>query len=85
MWENVTQEVRDGDYQWIKEGMTKGTLVWCADGSYKRKTAPDVCGVGWVVECRETGKDLRGPFTRSRRMRLLIVRSSWAWMQYIIC
>ena len=62
MWENVTQEVKDGDYEWLKEGMVNGTLVWCADGSYKRKKAPDVCGVGWVVECRATGKKLEGSF-----------------------
>ena len=42
--------------------MREGTLVWCADGSYKRKTAPDVCGVGWVVECTKTGKKLEGFF-----------------------
>ena len=39
-----------------------GTLVWCADGSYKMKKAPDICGVGWVVECRATGNRLEGFF-----------------------
>ena len=42
--------------------MREGTLVWCTDVPYKRKTAPDVCGVGWVVECKKTGKRLEGFF-----------------------
>ena len=42
--------------------MVNGILVWCVDGSYKRKIAPDICGVGWVVECRATGKRLEGFF-----------------------
>ena len=46
MWENITQEVKDHDYGWLRDRMVNGTLTWCADGSYKRKTAPDVCGVG---------------------------------------
>ena len=62
MWENVTQETRAGDYTWIKEGMASGSLVWCADGSYNRKKAPDVSGVGWVVECSVAGKSLSGSF-----------------------
>ena len=42
--------------------MVNGTLVWCADGSYKRKAASDVCGAGWVAECRATGNRLEGSF-----------------------
>ena len=28
----------------------------------KEKTAPNICGVGWVVECTKTGKRLEGMF-----------------------
>ena len=62
MWENVTQEVKDKDYRWLKELMKSGTVTWCADGSYMRKIAPDVCGVGWVVEFSESGERLEGCF-----------------------
>lgn len=62
MWENVPLKVRERNFDWLREGVTGGTLVWCADGSYKRKVAPDVCGVGWVVECRTSGERLEGSF-----------------------
>ena len=62
MWENISQKVKDRDYTWLKEGMVNGTLSWCADSSYKRKIAPDVCGVGWVVECSVSGEQLEGCF-----------------------
>ena len=42
--------------------MKNGTLVWCSDGSYKRKVVPEVCGVGWVVECAKCGKRMEGSF-----------------------
>ena len=62
MWEHMTDETKNQDFSWIETAMKEGTLVWCADGSYKRKVAPDVCGVGWVVECTKTGKRLEGLF-----------------------
>ena len=62
MWEHVTDETKEQDFSWIETGMKEGTLVFCADGSYKRKTAPNICGVGWVVECTKTGKRLEGMF-----------------------
>ena len=62
MWENVTQEMKYCDYDWLRDGMVNGTLIWCTDGSYKRKIAPDVCGVGWEVECKAIAKRLEGLF-----------------------
>ena len=62
MWENVTEDTKNQDFDWIEKAMREGTLVWCADGSYKRKVDPDVCGVGWVVECSKTGRRLEGMF-----------------------
>ena len=62
MWENVTQELRNSDHSWLERGMRNGTLVWCADGSYNRKIAPDVSGVGWIVKCSEYGNSMEGSF-----------------------
>jgi len=56
MWEGL-----DGDkteMTWLTEGMKQGSLIWVTDGSYNRKMAADVSGVGWVVLCNKTGKRL---------------------------
>jgi hypothetical protein len=47
MWEdiNFTQETTQ-DLQWIAKGMKNNTLVWTTDGSYDRKKAADLSGVG---------------------------------------
>lgn len=50
------------DISWLKEGMRNGTLVWCADGSYKRKVVPLVLSVGWVVECMACEKRMKESF-----------------------
>ena len=42
--------------------MLAGTLVWCCDGSYKKKVAPTASGAGWVVYCKKTGNLLEGYF-----------------------
>ena len=62
MWEFVDEEYKGQDMEWLREGMVNGTLVWCADGSYKRKVAPEVSGAGWVVECAKSGKHMEGSF-----------------------
>ena len=78
MWEHVPDKVKAEDCSWLVEGLLKGTLVWCADGSYKRKSAPDVCGVGWVVECRSCGRRLEVFFTRCLMMQMPTELSSLA-------
>ena len=62
MWEFVDQQYRKEDLSWLKEGMINVTLIWCEDGSYKRKIAPLVSGVGWVVQCIALGKSMKGNF-----------------------
>ena len=62
MWDFVEDKYKDMDMKWLKEGMLNGTLVWCSDGSYKRKTAPEVSGAGWIVECTKTGSRMEGSF-----------------------
>ena len=62
MWEFVDPKFKAMDMSWLGEGLRRGTLVWCADGSYNRKTAPSVSGAGWVVECTATGTKMEGSF-----------------------
>ena len=42
--------------------MLTNFLVWCCDGSYKKKVAPDASGAGWVLYCKKTGNSLEGFF-----------------------
>jgi hypothetical protein len=48
--------------QWVADGMMAGTLIWTTDGSYDRKNAADLSGVGWVIFCKATGQRLMGSF-----------------------
>ena len=63
MWEGLNSEALSGDnIQWLVNGMSNGSLIWIADGSYDRKRAPRVSGAGWVVYCKQSGKRLTGSF-----------------------
>jgi hypothetical protein len=50
MWEGI-EAGKDSPYDmsWVAEGMTNNSLAWVADGSYDRKKANDLCGVGWII------------------------------------
>jgi hypothetical protein len=48
--------------QWVADGMTAGTLIWTTDGSYNRKQAADLSGVGWIIFCKATGQRITGYF-----------------------
>ena len=50
------------DIRWIVDGLRNGTLIWTTDGSYDRKKAVDLCGVGWMIFCTNTGFRLTGAF-----------------------
>ena len=63
MWEGI--EAGQGlpyDMSWVAEGMKNHTLIWVTDGSYNRKKAIDLCGVGWIIFCTKTGFRLTGTF-----------------------
>ena len=49
MWNMTEREDRERDLSWVKDGMISGTLVWCGDGSFKKKVAPTASGAGWAV------------------------------------
>ncbi len=55
MWGGIdaTQRTKE-DTTWIAEGMQEGTLIWTIDGSYDRKRAADLLGVGWIIFCKWT-------------------------------
>jgi hypothetical protein len=42
--------------------MKSDSLLWVTDGSYDRKRAPVLSGVGWIIFCQHTGKCLVGSF-----------------------
>jgi hypothetical protein len=42
--------------------MTAGTLIWTTNGSYDRKRAADFLGVGWMLFCKATGRQITGSF-----------------------
>jgi hypothetical protein len=42
--------------------MKNNTLVWTTDGSYNRKQANDLSGVGWIIFCKRTGLQMTGTF-----------------------
>jgi hypothetical protein len=54
MWDDIdfVQETTQ-DLKWVAEGMQNNTLVWTMDGSYNRKWAADLSGVGWIIFCKE--------------------------------
>ncbi len=63
MWNNINAEEYPKDnMKWIAEGMTEGSLIWTTDGSYNRKRAADLLGVGWIIFCKTTGRRITGSF-----------------------
>ena len=55
MWEGV-EPGKDlpRDMLCVADGLTNGSLIWVTDGSYDRKKAIDLCGVGWITFCTKT-------------------------------
>lgn len=61
MWEVIEpgKDTPDG-VMWIVDGLRNGSLIWATDGSYNRKKAIDLCGVGWMIFCTNTGYRVTG-------------------------
>ena len=56
MWEGIEEDqATKEDVTWIAKGMKINTLIWVTDGSYDRKKAKDLSGVGWIIFCTKTG------------------------------
>jgi hypothetical protein len=56
MWEGINKsQSTKHNLTWMEEGMKSNTLIWVTDGSYDRKRAADLCGVGWIIFCSITG------------------------------
>jgi hypothetical protein len=55
MWRDInTGDKPKDNMQWVADGLTAGTLIWTTDGSYDRKNATDLSGVGWIIFCKAT-------------------------------
>ena len=63
MWEEIKpgKDSSDG-VMWIVNGLRKGSLIWAMDGSNNRKKAVDLCSVGWIIFCTDTGFCVTGTF-----------------------
>jgi hypothetical protein len=93
MWEGI-EAGKDLPYNmsWVVEGMANNSLVWVTGGSYNRKKAINLCGVGWIIFCTKTGLHLTGTFwgksnlASSYRAELLGLCAlhllSWALVEY---
>ena len=66
MWEGLSLNEKP---EWVAECLRNGTLVCVTDGSYMKKSAPDLCSAGWILACRRTRRYIRGT---------LVERSPWA-------
>ncbi len=63
MWEGIEDfQATKSDLSWLVQGMKSDSLLWVTDGSYDRKCAPVLSGVGWIIFCQHTGKHLVGSF-----------------------
>jgi hypothetical protein len=64
MWEDIDSGAhsKDNISGIIAEEMMKGLLIWTTDGSYNRKKAVDLSGVGWIIFCKNTGQQITGAF-----------------------
>ena len=63
MWEEIKPgKDTPADVSWIVDGLRNGALIWTTDGSYDRKKAVNLCGVGWIMFCTNTGFRLTGTF-----------------------
>ncbi len=57
MWCNIdNSDTLKDDMQWVTDRMIAATLIWKTDGSYDRKQASDLSGVGWIIFCKVTGR-----------------------------
>ena len=48
MREGLVDKYKNKDLTWLVEGLGKGTIEWCMDGSYHRGRAPNISGAGWM-------------------------------------
>jgi hypothetical protein len=69
MWDGIDDDqATKGDVTWIAEGMKNNLLTWVTDGSYNRKKAKELSGVGWIIFCTKTDLQLTGTFWEKSNM-----------------
>jgi hypothetical protein len=63
MWSDISRDQPTyTDTLWLRSGMQKGSLVWVTDGSYDRKQAKDLSGVGWIILRTDSKLRITGTF-----------------------
>ena len=63
MWEKIEPgKDTPADLLWIVDSLRNGSLIWATDGSYDQKKAINLCGVGWMIFCTNTGFRVTGTF-----------------------
>lgn len=50
----------DGDGEWIRKGLLRGTIEFIHDGSYMKKVDPRVCSAAYLVRCTRTNLQASG-------------------------
>ncbi len=57
MWRDIdNSDTLKDDMQWVADRMIAGNSIWTTGGSYDRKQAADLLGVGWIIFCKATGQ-----------------------------
>ncbi len=63
MWEDIDfKQDTTQDLTWVAEVMQNNNLVWTTDGSYGRRWAADLSGVGLIIFRTKTGLRMTGTF-----------------------
>ncbi len=73
MWEDIDfKQDTTQDLRWVAEQMQSNTLVWTTDGSYDRKQATALSGMGWIIFCTRTGFHMTGMFWKKITISQLV-------------
>ncbi len=63
MWEGVEDsQPTKHDLSWLIQGIEINSLIWVTDSSYDRNCAPAISGVGLIIFCQTSGKQMVGLF-----------------------
>jgi hypothetical protein len=59
LWSNIHI---DDDGTWLLPSLLDGTLDICCDGSYMPDLSTNACSGAFILQCRESKKEIRGCF-----------------------
>ena len=84
MWEGLAKRHQCDDLTWLVEGLKRGTVEWCTDGSYHRGRAPNISGAGWMCCDTIPVEHAKGSSGRNLTVQILIEQSNWAFAPFTI-